>query len=308
MAPPHDPDSDSDISTIMPILGPSRRLDSGPDSDYDSDPPQKSQPKRTNPSKPKAQRMPKQKEKRLPPFEVILSTALAQGRANTGVGFFDLSPEVRKMIYSQFDRSKYWYFGDGVDRWQRVSQYNMLDFNPLRKQNWRSHSYQIESLVRYTDRPLLALIGTCRKIYAKALPVLYGEMIFRYDNISHLNSLLERVGPNGRACIQYIKQWNVVENSTKRTYKLKPIASGFENLKRLTIFLTQSQYAFEKTGDDMHPICTLREVALEVLPCDDLEHVHPCWPRTSKWYKEHKDECEAFAAKMVAHVAQPRGT
>lgn len=186
------------------------------------------------------------------------------------------------------------YFDDSVSmkyKWQTQWQRDGANEDHYgKKYNMHVHS---------TDTTLLKLIQTCKQAYLEALPLLYGDMEFFFSNISHLNALLDLVGPNGRASIKLLSQLD----EDDRLFKLNRCAHGLTNLKTLCILMHHSHYKFIRTGDGMHPVSILRGLVLEV-----YQQPYPEDHWISDWYKEHKSQCEAFAARMIAHVAQLRGT
>lgn len=229
--------------------------------------------------------------KPIPTFELIQSTALVQGDASTAPGIFELPLELRNLIYGHIFRVKLNSRCLSDCSWQtRLKKW--AGFRVTRQANFDHNFHQM--------MPCVDLIRTCKQVYREALPLLYHDVMFCYSNIQHLNDILDRVGPNGRACIRSLGQWYLPGNfqGAPQLGTLTPIKHKLDVLTKMQITLYQSHYAFDKTGDDMHPACVFRGVTLEVQP--------EYYTGKSDWYKEHEKDCEAFAAKMIAHVAQPR--
>lgn len=269
-----------------------------PDSDPDTLPQSNSNPTKPK-AKPKQESKPNEKRKPLPTFEVLQSTKVVQTGANTGLNFFDFPPEVRNLIYGQVAQLRITECGECYE------EDNQQMSGQERRQRWGGWDgiYDSSGKLLCNNGPFLNLVRTSKQTYLETLHLLYADMGFEYMNIYTVHRLLDRIGPNGRACIRSLSQTGFVDHSFEQQlpFKRDPIAYELRSLSKLRVFMDKAHYRLKKSGDEMHPICSLRGAVLEVFPSCRLIYDN----FESEWYKVHKEECEAYHTKMITHVAQP---
>ena len=220
-----------------------------------------------------------------PPLTELCKSALAQDGKGDSFPFFRLPPELRNKIYQQCYSSHKLVLGYWPRAKRAFTRWTIYEDNET-----------LEETLTQRGR-LLRLLLACKTAYIEAISVLYAGVRFRVNLLSYINSLVRLVGPNGRHLIKDIEQWHHV---FKRPVlcRLDPLVHELVGLKKLTIQMTVDHYSFEKQGDDMHPVCVLRDVELQIKGHGDSFE--------DDLHEAEEQKFQAYRDAMIAHVAQSR--
>lgn len=237
-------------------------------------------------------KMKKLRRKPTPNFNELRKTVVVQTGSDEGSSFFYLPAEVRNMIYQHCASS-------GTDSDLRV------EFTPNRRTEWRTRDITASRVSSHRLKSGLAsLISTSKQAYLEGMISLYTNVTFCFDSWKKLNAMLARLGGNGRALVKTLRHTyhlngshtDLSDPSESCLMELAPRLNDLTSLRHVMIHMDAGCVS-RRTGDDMHPVCQLRGIILEVVRDDHL------WD----WWTQLSDDAfETFSARMIAHVAQPK--
>lgn len=218
-----------------------------------------------------------------PSFDELQRTAVRQSGNGDGFQLFRLPPEIRNMIYQQFVPSD-----DTI--------FVAIRYCVGKKDNWYMHSGGSTNggcEIFLLNSQLAKLLRTSKQAYLECLPFLYAKLVVLFTTWPSLNTTLSRLGQNGRSLVVSLENDPYLRYSSTATYSVLSRVPHIKNLTRLrkvSIYLYAYYVTRNASGDDMHPVCSLRGIELEVV-------TYEC---------RHLAGTQAFVDKMVAHVAQPK--
>ena len=177
-----------------------------------------------------------------PAAELVKQAHLQNGTRNgrqDGFPFFKLPPELRNKICdlvlsTSMQAVQYRRRPSGLGEFSRYYIHPILGVTSVAT---RIYSYD-KDIVHIKRLPLLQ---TCKQLYLEALRFMYHGIFFQIRSITQLESLLKRLGPNGRMMVQLLTQIHI-EGASRRVTKLSPLINECTSLKRVNIIMTPEQY------------------------------------------------------------------
>lgn len=149
--------------------------------------------------------------------------------------------------------------------------------------------------------PAIALLQACKQTYLEGLSELYRGRAFVARSTRATNALINRIGPNGRRCLERIILGQLALSDVEGPlhHRVHEVV-GLKSAKILVNDEHLTSFAMDKPLENIHPYCVLRGIDLDVEP--------PCYfpPGTEESDEVKLWHCCSDAMKALAE--QLRGS
>lgn len=236
-------------------------------------------------------------KKALPPtphLKKLLKTATSQDGTGSGFPFSKLPPEIRNMIYDMVfgatqavAKSKAYFEPQTIAKCDDSSKI-CIDYHSGRKKETR--------FVVHGKGIHRAPLQTCKQVYAEAVAVSFENVVFRVKCIRHLNTLLKKLGKNGRA---FVRRIALVDALNRSETPLKAVMRECVSLESFDLYLLWRgiKRTLGKSYEERHAMHVLRGMTLRVSVLD-----------LNSLKGTERDQCIELCREMTQHVAQVPGS